>query len=72
MISQVLSVSWQISAKSGASEDFQFQTGNPHTRVKTYATLSAGELGEKMSKLCCKNKCIVLILLYIYSISAMN
>lgn len=51
MISQALSVSWQRnSEKSGASEDFQFQTGNSHTRVKTYVTPNAGGLGGKMIK----------------------
>lgn len=73
MISQVLSVSWQQnSSKSGASEDFQFQTGNSHTRVKTYVTPSAGELGGKIIKFYCKNKYTVLFLLYTYSISATN
>lgn len=63
MISQALSVSWQQnSTKSKASEDFQFQTGNSHTRVKTY--VSAGELGGKNYL----TMYIVSLLVYNYSI----
>lgn len=51
MISQALSVSWQQnSAQSEASEEFQLQTGFSHTRVKTYVTPSAGEMGGEMIK----------------------
>lgn len=50
MISQALSICWQQnSAKSGASKDLQFQTGNSRTTVKTdYVTPSARKLGGKV------------------------
>lgn len=60
MISQALSICWQQkSTKSGASKDFLFQTGNSQTRVKTYATPSAGEVGRKVIYVRIKKNCVL-------------